>query len=181
MQLTPEQSLSIQTFLCDSGFIQEAPSDSWSPHKLSGYKTYLESKNLQYTHDPEPHCLASLPQELQAYVSIPDSVKVSKENSEEDSLDSEDEDLNSDENANKEEIIATDADSQDPAPESDAPQSAAEIIPQEEPVAQENSPQENAPQEDAAAPSLTSEKISLESVDKTTSLKVDTKKLNAKK
>lgn len=67
----------IQSFLFAKGFIQEKPSDTWTPHKSSGYKTYLESKGLPESECREvPYNLGMLTHELRDFILIPEKVNV---------------------------------------------------------------------------------------------------------
>lgn len=89
MQLTPEDTKRIQSFLFTKGFIQEAPSEFWTPHKSSGYATYLESRGVAYPHNTElPHKLEMLTIEMRNFVTIPKRVSSSSQNSQQVDLNS---------------------------------------------------------------------------------------------
>jgi hypothetical protein len=80
MQLTPNNVKRIQIFLMSKGFISEAPSEVWTPHKSSGYATYLESLGIPYPLNTEvPYKLDMLTKELRDFITIPDRVSVASE------------------------------------------------------------------------------------------------------
>ncbi len=77
MNLTLENVQRIQQFLLDRGFIQAEPNGYWDFNKSSGYKTYLESRNVPYADIAEvPHKIEMLTLELQEYLAIPDAITI---------------------------------------------------------------------------------------------------------